>query len=250
MIYESNGVPIHYEVFGEGEPIILVHGFASSLHGNWVTTGWIDTLRPVRKVVALDCRGHGQSGKPHDPESYGGHEMEDDVVGLMNHLDIQKADLFGHSMGAAISLRAVVRHRQRFRSLVLGGIGNVLARRMGGRPGVPQALLAKDPSTITNPVAKGFRVFAERNKNDLEALAAYQQAQRAPVDKAALAGISIPVLVVIGEGDTLVGSPKELVAAIPGAELAVISGRDHLTVVPDARFKEAVVTFLTDSLAD
>jgi hypothetical protein len=104
MIFKSNGVPIHYEVFGEGEPIILVHGFASSLKGNWVTTSWIDTLRPVRKVIALDCRGHGQSGKPRDPKSYGGHEMEDDVVGLMNHLDIQKADLFGYSMGAASSL--------------------------------------------------------------------------------------------------------------------------------------------------
>ena len=246
MIYESNGVPIHYEVFGEGDPVVLVHGFASSLKGNWVTTGWIDTLRPVRKVIALDCRGHGQSGKPHDPESYGGHEMEDDVLRLMNHLDIQKADLFGYSMGAAISLRAVLRRPQRFTSLVLGGIGQVLARRMGGRPGVPQALLAKDPSTITNPVAKGFRVFAERNKNDLEALAAYQQAQREPIDKAALAGILIPVLVIVGEGDVLVGSPKELVASIPGAELVGIPGRDHLTVVPDARFKEAVVAFLTD----
>ena len=250
MIFESNGVPIHYEVFGEGEPIILVHGFASSLKGNWVTTGWIETLRPVRKVAALDCRGHGESGKPHEPESYGGHVMEDDIVGLMNHLEIQKADLFGYSMGAAISLRAVLRYPQRFTSLILGGIGHVLARRMGGRPGVTRALLAKDPSTITNPVAKGFRVFAERNKNDLEALAAYQQAQRALVDKAALAGISIPVLVVIGESDALVGSPRELVAAIPGAELVVIPGRDHLTVVADARFKEAVVTFLTDSPAD
>ena len=250
MIYESNGVPIHYEVSGEGEPIILVHGFASNLKRTWATTGWIDTLRPVRKMVALDCRGHGRSGKPHDPESYGGHEMEDDIVRLMNHLGIQKADLFGYSMGAAISLRAVDRHRQRFRSLVLGGMGIAEARRTGGRPGVAQALLAKDPSTITNPVAKGFRVFAERNKNDLEALAAYHQAQRAPIDNAALAGISIPVLVVIGEGDALAGSPKELVDAIPGAELVVIPGRDHLSVVSDARFKEAVVAFLAESLVN
>ncbi len=106
-------------------------------------------------------------------------------------------------------------------------------------------MLANNLSTITDPVAKGFRVFAERNKNDLEALAAYQQAQREPINKEALARISKPVLVIVGEDDALVGSPKELVAAIPRAELVVIPGRDHLTVVPDARFKEAVVAFLT-----
>ena len=176
--FDSDGVPIHYEVFGEGKPILIVHGFAASLEGNWVRPGWVETLSPIRKVVALDCRGHGLSGKPHDPQSYAGHAMEDDVVRLMEHLHIEQADLFGYSMGAAISLRLLLRHPERFTYVVLGGIGNVLARRGGGRPNVAEAMLAEDPSTITDPVAKGFRAFAQANKNDLKALAAYMQAPR------------------------------------------------------------------------
>ena len=243
--FDSDGVPIHYEVYGEGEPIVLVHGFASSIKGNWMSTGWIDTLTPIRRVIALDCRGHGLSGKPHTAEAYSGHGMVDDVIRLMDHLEIGKADLFGYSMGAAISLRALVLHPERFRSIMLGGVGDVLARWKGGRPNVASALLAEDRSAIADPVAKGFRVFAEANKNDLKALAAYMQASHEPLDRKQLANVSLRVLFVNGERDDLVGSADELVAAIPGARLIEIPDRDHLTVVPDRRFKEAVVSFLT-----
>jgi pimeloyl-ACP methyl ester carboxylesterase len=242
--FDSNGVPIHYEVFGQGKAIILVHGWGSSLKGNWVDTGWIEALTPIRQVVALDCRGHGLSGKPHGVEAYRGHAMVDDIVRLMEHLRIDRADLFGYSMGAAISLRLLVSHPDRFETVILGGIGNVLMLRTEGRPNVVSALLTDDPSTITDPVAKGFRLFAEANKNDLKALAAYEQAPRLPLDSAALAQISVPVLIVNGATDVLVGSPDEIAAAIPGARLVKIPDRDHLTVVPDPRFKEAVVHFL------
>ncbi len=245
-MFESDGVKINYQVFGEGKPIVLVHGFASSLQGNWVDTRWIEALTPIRQVIALDCRGHGKSGKPHDPEAYAGDAMSDDVIRLMDHLGIERADLFGYSMGGGISLRLLTRHPERFASVVLGGVGNVLARRPGGRANVPEALLAEDPSAITDPVAKGFRDFAEANKNDLKALAAHMQAPRAAVDLDALRRVSLPVLIVIGEGDVLVGSPKDLAAAIPGARLVTIPDRDHLTVVPDRRFKEAVVGFLKE----
>lgn len=242
--FDSGGVLIHYEVFGRGRPIMLVHGFASSLKGNWVDTGWIETLTAVRQVIALDCRGHGLSGKPHAVAAYSGHEMADDVIRLMDHLSVGKADLFGYSMGAAISLRLLLGHPDRFESVVLGGIGDVVVRQTGGRPNVAGALLTDDPSTITDPVARGFRAFAEANKNDLKALAAYQQAPREGLDGEKLGQVSLPVLVVNGEADVLVGSPDELVAAIPGARLVKVPGRDHLTAVPDPRFKEAVVRFL------
>ncbi len=243
--FHSGGVPIHYEVSGEGEPAVLVHGFASSIRGNWISTGWIEALTPIRQVVALDCRGHGLSGKPHAAEAYSGHKMVDDVIRLMDHLGIGKADLFGYSMGAAISLRTLVIHPDRFRSVVLGGIGDILARWREGRPNVASALLAQDRSAITDPVAKGFRVFAEANGNDLKALAAYMLASREPLDRDRLANLLLPVLIVNGERDDLVGSAHELVGSIPGARLMMIPDRDHLTVVPDQRFKEAVVSFLT-----
>jgi pimeloyl-ACP methyl ester carboxylesterase len=246
-VFESDDVPIHYEVFGQGKPIVLVHGFASSLQGNWVATGWVDTLSPIRRVIALDCRGHGLSGKPYTLQAYAGDQMPDDVLRLMDHLRIEKADLFGYSMGARISLQLLLRHPERFTSVVLGGIGNLLARQMEkGRPNVAEALLARDRSTITDRTAKGFRVFAEANKNDLKALAAYMRAPRAALDQARLKQVALPVLIVNGEADAQVGSPDELATAIPGARLVKIPERDHITVVPDPRFKETVVHFLTE----
>ena len=241
--FDSNGVRIRYQVYGEGEPIVLVHGFASSIQGNWASTGWIETLAPLRQVVALDCRGHGKSGKPHAPESYGT-EMSDDVMRLMDHLDVETADLIGYSMGALISLRLLLDRPERFRSVVLGGIGNAITKRMRGRPGVAEALLAGKAGEVKDPVGRAFRAFAEASGNDLIALAACQNARSEPLNRERLGEVAIPVLVVVGERDALIANPEELAGAIPGARLVTIPGRDHLTAVPDDRFKKAVVEFL------
>jgi len=243
--FDSAGVRIHYEVFGAGRPLVLVHGFVASLRANWVATGWTETLSPVRQVIALDCRGHGESDKPHNPQAYAAHEMTDDVVRLMDHLGVGTADIFGYSMGAGISLRALVRHPQRFASAVLGGIGDV-QRRGGWRPGVAEALLADDPSSISDPVAKAFRMFAEGLQADRRALAALQRAERAPVERAQLAAIAVPVLIVNGANDALAGSAHEMTSAIPGARLVELPEKDHLTAVADGGFKQTVLDFLNE----
>jgi len=246
--FDSNGVSIHYEVFGDEDkaPIVLVHGFAASLDANWVRPGWIKTLTPLRQVVALDCRGHGESERPYDAESYGDN-MADDVIRLMDHLNIDKSDLFGYSMGARISTRLMTTRPERFHSVVLGGIGNVLlAAPKGGRPHLADAMLANDKSDVEDPIAKGFRIFAEATGADLKALAASTAGTWTPLSAGDLSKVDLPVLIVVGEQDTLVGSADELQASIPGAELLKISDREHLTVVPDQRFKEAVVRFLKE----
>ncbi len=243
-IFDSAGVPIHYEVFGEGRPIVLVHGFAASLQNNWVAAGWIETLRPLRRVIALDCRGHGESGKPHDPAAYGD-EVIDDVVRLMDHLKIDTADLFGYSMGGRISLGLMTRYPERFTSVVLGGVGaDSWLPEPFGAP-ISEALLAEDPATVTDPVAKRFREVAEQRGNDLKALGALRKGFW-HVDREALATVSLPVLIVVGEDDKLARDPDQLVQAIPTARLITFPDRDHLTVVPDQRFKDAVVKFLSE----
>jgi pimeloyl-ACP methyl ester carboxylesterase len=244
--FDSDGVTIHYETSGDGKPIVLVHGFASSLKGNWVATNWIEALQPVRRVIALDCRGHGESDKPHDPAAYGGENMSGDVLRLMDHLNVAEADLFGYSMGAAIAAHLLAHHGERFTSVVMGGIGNVFQSTGGERAQViNDALLAEDPSTIKNPVAAAFRAFADLNpNNDLRALAACAMRTRQPMDPADFADVDMPVLIVDGEDDVLATNPGELAATIPGARLVMIPGRDHLTVVPDPRFKEEVLAFL------
>lgn len=238
--FNSNGVRIHYADEGEGDAIVLVHGFAASLDGNWVRTRWFEALRELRRVVALDCRGHGGSDKPHDPEAYALEAMSGDVVRLMDHLGIERADLFGYSMGSRVALRAVTDRPERFTSLVLGGTG----MRRGRRTNVADAMQSGDPASIEDPVAKGFRAFAEAGKNDLDALAAVMRAPFRELDPARLAEIELPVLIVNGQNDAIVHNVEGLAASIPGARLVKILGKDHLTVVPDQRFKDAVVQFL------
>lgn len=243
-IFDSDGVTIHYEVFGDGQPIVLVHGFASNLQDNWVLTGWVKRLLDQgRRVVALDCRGHGESAKPHDPEAYADGAMAGDVIRLMDHLEIARADLMGYSMGGGIALDLIMRHPQRFRRVVLGGVGGI-TRRATESSAIADALAADDPSAASGIVARGFRQFAEQRGNDLKALAACIRRGRSRPEPEALASITLPVLVAVGEKDDLVGRADTLAEAIPGARLVTVSDRDHLTVVPDDRFKEAILGFL------
>jgi pimeloyl-ACP methyl ester carboxylesterase len=245
-IFDSDDVTIHYEVFGEGPPIILVHGFASSLQDNWVQTGWVKRLETAgRRVVALDCRGHGESAKPHDPAAYAGEAMPDDVIRLMDHLGIARAELMGYSMGGAVALGLIMRHPQRFHRAVLAGVGTV-SRGATESSAIADALRTDNPSTISDAVARGFRWFAAQRGNDLKALAACIERGRGRPEPEALSAISVPVLVVVGEKDDLVGRGEVLADAIPGARFVGIPDRDHLTAVPDRRYKEAVLEFLAE----
>lgn len=242
--FDSDGVTIRYEEWGAGEPIVLVHGFAAGIQTNWVAPGWIDLLSPMRRVIAMDCRGHGESEKPHDPLKYGSGAMSADVIRLMDHLGIESADLMGYSMGGYVSLVTLLWHPERFRKVVLGGIGSPRSAAARGRPNVVEALLADSLASVTDPVGKAFRVFAEANKNDLRALAACMQAGREPATVEQLAAIKNPVLLVVGAADEVIAEPEELAQAIPGCEFVSVPGRDHLTVVGDKRMKDAVGAFL------
>ncbi len=168
--------------------------------------------------------------------------MQDYVIRLMDHLQIDQADLFGYSMGGAISMGLLARYQERFTSAILGGVGARGPRRGADSP-VARAMLTDDPSTIDDPVAKGFRIFAERNGNDLKALAAVNQSNRFS-NLEAVGNVTVPVLIVVGEQDALVDTAEPLANAIPTARLMTIPDRDHLTVVGDERFKKAVVEFL------
>ena len=246
--FQSNGANIYYVDEGSGPPILLVHGFASSIEGNWRFTGVIDALvASGRRVVALDCRGHGKSDKPHDPAAYGTNTMAQDAVALMDHLRIERADLMGYSMGGYIATSLVIHHPDRFRSAVIGGAGErVLTGDFDAiaTTHIADALDSPDGATA-NPIAKQFRTFAEANGNDLKALAAVMRAGRPRVDASKLSGISIPVLVIAGESDPLVGNVARFAEAIPGSRLTKLPG-DHLTVFAGRAYRDAVLAFPTE----
>ena len=194
--FERSGVTIHYVVEGRGPVITLVHGFASSLHGNWRAPGIIEALVSAgRQVVALDCRGHGKSSKPHDPQSYAGAAMTEDVIALLDHLALAQVDLMGYSMGGWIAASLLVNHPGRFRSVILSGVGDGLLA--GGLPrarseAIANALDARDASAASGASARAFRAFAEQQKNDLAALAAMQRATRHEMDPARLGRVDKP----------------------------------------------------------
>ncbi len=165
---------------------MLVHGFASRAEHNWGATQWFTTLAPHYRVVALDCRGHGKSGKPHDPAAYGGKTMGDDVIRLIDHLGIKRTLIMGYSMGGRIVTGLLMSHPERLRAAVLGGIGAVSATAPSfSRKPIVDALLAENASGVTDERAKEFRQFAESAGNDLKALAACMGAKsRGPYRRA------------------------------------------------------------------
>src|SRR5579872_4441485 len=122
--FHNGAVEIAYLDEGHGEPIVLVHGFASTKEVNWVAPGWVSTLtRAGRRVIALDNRGHGQSSKLYDPAAYHSAIMAQDVRALLDHLALPRADVMGYSMGARIAAFLALADPQRVRAVVLGGLG-------------------------------------------------------------------------------------------------------------------------------
>jgi pimeloyl-ACP methyl ester carboxylesterase len=121
-VFDSAGVPIAYLVAGKGEPVVLIHGLYSSAGINWQLPGTVKLLAEHYRVIALDLRGHGHSGKPKDEDAYGVQLMED-VVRLMDHLKIEKAHIVGYSLGGMVALKLVAEHPDRVLSCTLGGMG-------------------------------------------------------------------------------------------------------------------------------
>ena len=229
------------------EPIVLVHGFASSKEVNWVQPGWVATLTGAgRRVIALDNRGHGQSTKLYDPAGYHTDVMAEDVRALMDHLKIGRADVMGYSMGARITAFLARAHPERVRSAILGGLGIHLVDGVGLPQSIAEALEAPSLDDVKDPQGRTFRAFAEQTKSDRRALAACIRGSRQVMSREEAAGIKVPVLIAVGSKDPIAGSAEELAALIPGAKALTIPDRDHMLAVGDKVFKAGVLKFLEE----
>ena len=253
-VFDSAGVAISYldtlEDAGarQGLPVLLIHGFASNIAMNWVSTGWVEALRRAgHRVVAFDNRGHGASAKLYDLSDYGAPLMAEDARRLLDHLSITRAHVIGYSMGSRIAAFLAISHPDRVQSLVFGGLGINMVRGMAGTGPIAQALEAASIDAVTNPTARTFRAFAEQTKSDLKALAACIRSARAPLTAEAVGTISCPVLVAVGERDVIGGSGDDLAKLIPRARAFTISGREHMKAVGDPTFKAEVLRFLGEN---
>jgi pimeloyl-ACP methyl ester carboxylesterase len=248
--FESEGVQIAYLEHGGGSvapTVLLIHGFASNVEMNWVSTRWVSVLADAGyRVVAFDNRGHGKSAKLYETEAYGAPLMAEDARRLMDHLQIEKAHVFGYSMGARISAFLALAHPERVASLIFGGLGYNMVRGMAGTGPIATALEAPTIDDVKNPTARTFRAFAEQTGSDLKALATCIRSSRAPITREALSGVTAPVLVAVGERDVIGGSPDALAELMPNAEAFVIRDREHMKAVGDETFKQRVLAFLRD----
>lgn len=228
-----------------GRPLVLLHGFISSTQHSWEERGVVAALVGAgHRVVALDARGHGRSGKPHDPARYGETKMARDLVHLLDIIDAPEVDVVGYSMGAVVALIAAACD-QRIGRLAIGGVGAAVAaladteRRAHERRAIVAALRADDPATITGRAVR-FRTFADYVGGDRLALAAHAEAlhrQPLPLDQ-----VTIPTLILVGDADPLAAGPDKLAAAIAGSRLQILPG-DHLAVPASAAFTAALVEF-------
>ena len=253
--FDSDGVGIRYLDLGEGEAVVLLHGFALSAEVNWGLTGLLDSLPQEYRMLALDQRGHGRSDKPHGPEDYG-LEFVEDVVRLLDALEIEKAHIVGYSMGGTLALRLAADHPDRVRSVVIGGAG-------WAPPGTPLPpglqewpakieRIAEEGGSLTDAMwlpgwpdpTPEIRAFLD--SNDARALAAVLRSRPEWDDltAASVRAIGVPVLAVIGEVDFARPAVDALAGVKPDVEVAVLAGKDHATTVFDAELGQVVLEFL------
>jgi pimeloyl-ACP methyl ester carboxylesterase len=238
-------VTIAYEVWGEGRPVLLIHGFASTGRVNWVDTGWVRSLNQAGyQAITFDNRGHGKSSKFYDPKFYLAALMADDAYRLVKHLGHEHLAIMGYSMGARIAALLAIDHAQHVTAAVFSGLAANMIRGIDDNETIARALEADSLDAVSGDSARAFRSFAEQTGSDLKALAACMHSARQTISKEELQQIRVPVLVAAGSEDLTAGPVEPLVAAIPGARGVILPGRNHMNAVGDRLHKESVVAFL------
>jgi pimeloyl-ACP methyl ester carboxylesterase len=217
--FDSNGTKIAYFVQGTGEPVILIHGWLSSAGVNWALPGTSGQLAKNYRVIALDVRGHGLSGKPTEDEAYGP-ELVEDVARLMNHLKIKKAHIVGYSMGGIITANFIARHPDRALSGTLGGMGWL---RQGS---VEQAAFAA-------------------NKKDKPMDVCFRSLAKLALTKDEVKAIKVPVTILFGDKDFLKGGYVDpLLKVRKDWPVTDIKDADHITCILKPQFRDEIAAWL------
>jgi pimeloyl-ACP methyl ester carboxylesterase len=220
-------------------PVLMVHGFASSFERNWREPGWVDVLQEEgHRVIGVDLLGHGEAPKPTDPDAY-----RDIQHGIETALPEDEAvDAVGFSMGGQLLLRVASAMPDRFRRIAVGGVGDNI---FGGATSeqAASAIESGRPEETGHEAMGAFARFAQAPGNEPAALAACMRRPQDPVTDEELAGVKVPVLVVLGDRD-FAGPADRLMAALPDARLVTLAGADHFGTPKDFRFIDAVVEFL------
>ena len=241
----SNGTELAYLDEGDGQPIVLVHGFASNASVNWIGPGWVETLKTAGyRVVALDNRGHGGSSKYYDEDAYQLSEMASDVGGLIDFLNLNKPHIMGYSLGSRITATLASSRGQDFDKIILAGNGYNMVEGGFDSTAIRDGLLAENLEATTSEIGRNFRLFADQTKSDLKALAACIIGGRSYIDVSVFQSIVNQTLVIVGDEDTVAYGGEKLAGIIPNGRFEAIPRRNHMNAVGDKVYKEKVLAFL------
>ena len=247
---KNKDTAIYYEQHGEGIPVVLVHGGATSFQNNYAVFGWIDRLNQSGlQVIGLDMRGHGKSDKPLKTEDYGTENLASDVLAVMDELGLSKVSIIGYSLGSAVTLHLIQTFPERFSKAALVATGDGL---LGFPPHVFTALFPALAEAIARPVfpkdlpphVAAYWTFVTESGGSREAISAATKADYPPLSIEFASKIHVPVLVVSGEKDPVLGQGPRLAEALPNGEYLEIPKADHFNLAAKSNVKNAIVDFI------
>jgi pimeloyl-ACP methyl ester carboxylesterase len=242
QFFDSNGVQIRYVEQGAGSPVVMLHGYTGTLDRHFISNGVFATIAKDHRAIAMDLRGHGKSGKPHDPKAYGD-ELAKDVVRLLDHLKIQRAHLVGYSLGASLAGRLVTTHPDRLASVAFIGrhpdrqisaadakfVEDSIKELEGDLP-FRSLAVAIQPTGQPMPSDEELRkaVAPLVAANDVKALAAmWRGGAFLLTTDAALKAATFPMIEIIGTLDPSVSQVEPLRKAHPQIKMLVLEGATH-----------------------
>ncbi|HAV41157.1 MAG TPA: hypothetical protein DCW97_01930 [Acidobacteria bacterium] len=262
--FDSNGVKIYYVTEGEGEPVVLIHGWMadSSMWGRDQQGNTKLDSSVGFKLIAFDCRGHGKSDKPHDQKQYGT-EMAADVVRLLDHLHLDKAHLVGYSSGAFIAGKVAATYPERVLSVVYAGQAPVIAEvmkrgdfsevesfaRAVENGDLGSYLIDITPADRPKPTREQAEAVAKYLYGGKDVIAFATSGRSFPdlaVTVADLEKCQAPVLFIRGENESQhvkskIKTARELLGR---GEIKVIPGGDHITTLIQPEFTTSLLDFL------
>lgn len=250
-----NGLDMYYEIHGEGQPLVLLHGALSTIGTSFGKL--LPQLSATRQVVAVEQQAHGHTADIDRPLTY--EQMADDTAALLKQLGLEKADLFGWSMGAGIALQIAIRHPEMVRKLVLA---SVTYNRNGFHPDLLAGLETSKPEDVAqSPLQEEYERFAPKPQDWPRLFAKVNQLDRAVQDwpPRAIQSLKVPTLLIIGDSDVvrpehtvelfrlLGGGAVGDLVGLPRSQLAVLPGTTHMALVDRAEWLVSMITQFLDT---
>ncbi|MGV3706766.1 MAG: alpha/beta fold hydrolase [Arcticibacter sp.] len=234
-----NDVQVYYEVYGEGKPVILLHGAFMTIQTNWGEL--INELSKTRKVIALELQGHGRT--PFSERTLSRVTLASDIEGVMDYLNIESADVVGYSFGGSVAYQFAVQCQQRLRKLV---IISSAYKTEGWMSETNAAFKAMKPEFFTNtPLQEAYDAVAPDKTKWVPFLEKMIALAGQPYNSGDenIAHISSPVLLIAGDNDgldkielmktyqLLGGAINADMSGLPKSQLAILPAQGHVSLM-------------------